>query len=260
MRLGVIGGTGTAALFGEGALAEPETTSRATSQANPWGNPSADLYHCTVDGQPLTFLQRHGDDGLSGNSHRAIPPHQINYRANIWALREAGVDRIVGINVVGGITPNAVPGALVVPDQLIDYTWGRQHSYMGEAGFPLRHVDFTSPFDADLRAALLKSAAQLGLSLLSEATYGVTQGPRLESAAEINRLERDGCHVVGMTAMPEAALARELDLAYAVCCVVVNRAAGRSRRDVSIHAEAAAHLDSGIAKVRRLIYGLLASQ
>jgi purine nucleoside phosphorylase len=177
----------------------------------------------------------------------------------MWALREAGAEQVLGINAVGGITPEARPGRLIIPDQLIDYTWGREHTYTGDHRFPLRHVEFTAPFSACLRDELLAMAATRGLDVLSAGVYGVTQGPRLESAAEIDRLERDGCHIVGMTAMPEAGLARELDLSYAICCVVVNRAAGRAPHGPGIHAEIAASLTTGMDHVRRLLMGLVSA-
>jgi 5'-deoxy-5'-methylthioadenosine phosphorylase len=246
MRLGIIGGTGTATLFGAGTPVELEL--------GPWGATSATLQRCRLDRREVIFLARHG--AVDGP---AIPPHRVNYRANIWAFRELGVDHVLGINAVGGIAPAAAPGRLVIPDQLIDYTWGRDHTYTGDSRFPLQHVDFSMPFSEALRDRLLAAGRECGLDLLPAGTYGATQGPRLETAAEINRLERDGCHVVGMTAMPEAALARELGLSYAICCVVVNQAAGRNPRGLSIHSEIAASLDSGMAVVRRLVTGLLAT-
>lgn len=246
MRLGIIGGTGTAALFGAGTAIELES--------GPWGATSAPLQRYRFGTHEVIFLSRHG-----ASDTPAIPPHRVNYRANVWAFRELGVDHVLGINAVGGIAPAAAPGRLVIPDQLIDYTWGRDHTFTGDSRFPLRHVDFTTPFCPVLRNRLLAAGSECELELLTAGTYGVTQGPRLETAAEIDRLERDGCHVVGMTAMPEAGLARELDLSYAICCVVVNRAAGRASADLSIHAEIAASLDSGMAGVRRLVTGLLAA-
>ena len=169
------------------------------------------------------------------------------------------MDQVLGINAVGGITPPATPGRLVIPDQLIDYTWGREHTFTGNEVFPLQHVDFTQPFTRSLRDCLLAAGKASGLDLVPAGTYGATQGPRLETAAEIDRLERDGCDVVGMTAMPEAVLARELNIAYAICCVVVNRAAGRNLGGESIHAEIAASLGTGMADVKRLVMGMLAA-
>jgi len=243
MRLGIIAGTGTAALFENGTA--------VTAAAGPWG-PSPPLRRCLVEGHEVLVIARHGEPGAP-----LISPHRVNYRANIWAMREAGVEHVLGINAVGGIAKGATPGRLAIPDQLIDYTWGREHTYMGDGGYPLRHVEFTCPFSPGLRMKLLAVAHNLGLDILPAGTYGVTQGPRLESAAEVDRLERDGCHIVGMTAMPEAGLARELDLSYAICCVVVNRAAGRAPAGVGIHAEMAASTADGMDHVRQLLVGLV---
>jgi purine nucleoside phosphorylase len=246
VRLGIIGGTGSAGLFGAGVS--------IPLAPGPWGTTSGPLERYQVNGHELIVLARHGVAGVS-----AIAPHRVNYRANLWALREARVEHVLGINTVGGITPATTPGRLVIPDQLIDYTWGREHTYAGDSRFPLRHVEFTAPFSAPLRDKLLATASSLGLDVMSRVTYGVTQGPRLESAAEIDRLERDGCHVVGMTAMPEAGLARELEMSYAICCVVVNRAAGRAPPGLGIHAEIAASLATGMDLVRRLVTRLVAT-
>ncbi len=246
MRLGIIGGTGSAGLLPPGtAVASPP---------GPWGATSAPVQQNHINGHEVLFLARHGAPGAP-----AIPPHKVNYRANLWALRELGVEHVLGINAVGGITPEATPGRLVVPDQLIDYTWGREHTFTGDSRFPLQHVEFTAPFSAPLRSLLLAAAGRCGLDALATGTYGATQGPRLETAAEIDRLERDGCHVVGMTAMPEAALARELALPYAICCMVVNQAAGRAPPGVAIHGEIAASMAAAMASVRRLVMDLLAA-
>lgn len=211
-RLGIIGGTGIDELDGLEVVAAhtPET---------PFGAPSRPVQEGRLAGAAVCFLQRHGSPG-------AIPPHLINYRANIWALRALGVRQIVAINAVGGISAGMAPGRLVIPDQLIDYTWGREHSFDDGASGELMHIDFTDPFDPDLRRRLIDAARAAGIPHAASGVYGVTQGPRLETAAEIRRLARDGCDVVGMTAMPEAALARELGLGYASVCMVVNAAAG----------------------------------
>lgn len=197
-------------------------------------------------------MARHGEPGAP-----AIAPHVVNYRANVWAFRELGVDHLLGINTVGGISHHAACGSLVLPDQLIDYSWGREHTYCGRTEFPLQHVEFTMPFSAPLREQLSSAAHRAGISLRSVGTYGVTQGPRLETAAEIDRMERDGCDLVGMTAMPEAGLARELGISYAICCVVVNQAAGRSPSGVGIHAEIAAHLAAGLSQAEALVQAFL---
>ncbi|HRO59769.1 MAG TPA: S-methyl-5'-thioinosine phosphorylase, partial [Burkholderiaceae bacterium] len=175
--------------------------------------------HRRLDGRPVVFLARHGYG-------HTIAPHDINYRANLWALREAGVAGVVSVATVGGIGERYVPGAIVVADQIIDYTHGRQGTYFEGPDQPVTHIDFTEPYDADLRQRLLRAAQHAGETLIDGGVYGCTQGPRLETAAEIRRLQRDGCDLVGMTGMPEAALARELDLPYAVLCVVANHAAG----------------------------------
>ncbi len=252
MRLGIIGGTGSAGLF-TGGLFDESALSLVDGPADGlWGDSSAPLRRGAFAGHEIFFLPRHGAPDAP-----AIPPHRVNYRANVWALAQVGVDHVLAINAVGGIALEATPGRLVVPDQLIDYTWGREHTYTGDLRFPLRHVDFTAPFSPPLRSQLLASARRLGLDVMPTATYGVTQGPRLETAAEIDQLERDGCHVVGMTAMPEAGLARELEISYAMCCVVVNQAAGRVPAGTTIHSQIAASLADGMTAVQRLIGGLL---
>ncbi len=209
-KVAVIGGTGLNDL---GAAAEP-----LGNLQTPYGPASALPQRLQFGDQAVLFLARHGQP-------HQIAPHDINYRANLWLLAQFGVRRILAVNAVGGIAADLGPGALAVPDQLIDYTWGRASSFSGPD--QLLHVDFTEPFTPELRHALIAGAAQAGIALTDGGTYACTQGPRLETAAEINRLERDGCSLVGMTAMPEAALARELGLDYASLCLVVNPAAGR---------------------------------
>lgn len=251
MRIGIIGGTGSAGLFPAGTPVAPASG----PGAQPWGTISSAPCRAELDGHEIIFLARHGAPDAP-----AIPPHRVNYRANLWALRELGVDHVLAVNAVGGIARGATPGRLVIPDQLIDYTWGRDHTFTGDSRYPLQHVDFTLPFTPALRDRLLAAAGRLGLDVLRTGTYGATQGPRLESAAEIERLDRDGCHVVGMTGMPEAGLARELDLSYAMCCVVVNHAAGRVPAGMTIHGQMAASLAEGMANVRRLVTGMLADE
>jgi 5'-methylthioinosine phosphorylase len=234
--LGIIGGTGLATLDGMAIeRSQPVTT--------PWGEPSAPLLHGRFAGRPAVFLARHG------RGH-TIAPHAVNYRANIWALRESGVTRIIAVNAVGGIGDAFAPGTLAVPDQIIDYSWGRVHSFYDEPGEALQHVDFTEPYSRALRQVLLAAAARANLPVRDGGVYAVTQGPRLETAAEIDRLARDGCDIVGMTGMPEAGLARELGLEYACCAVVVNRAAGRGG---DIHGELERWVEEGMATARRLL-------
>jgi 5'-methylthioinosine phosphorylase len=238
--LAIIGGTGLSELNGM-------AIERRQLVPTPWGEPSASLLHGALGGRRAVFLPRHG-------SGHTIPPHEVNYRANVWALREVGADRVVAVNAVGGISDDCQPGLLVIPDQLIDYTWGRHHSYSDGAGRPLRHVDFTQPYSESVRRDLLGAAGRAGLNVRDGGVYGVTQGPRLETAAEIDRMARDGCDLVGMTGMPEAALARELDLDFACCAMVVNRAAGRGE---DIHGELDRWVHEGMASVRRLLEALL---
>lgn len=216
--LAIVGGSGLSRL--NGLLAEaPRTVTTA------YGEPSAPLTFGHLGGQPVVFLPRHGQ------THH-LPPHQINYRANIAALRDAGVSGILAINTVGGIASSLVAGALAVPHQLIDYTWGRESSFARPG--QVLHVDFSHPYSETLRQRLLQAAQACGVAVQDGGVYAATQGPRLETAAEIDRLERDGCHMVGMTGMPEAALAREAGLDYACLALVANRAAGRSDSLISM--------------------------
>lgn len=210
--LAIIGGTGVADLEGLQVLREHHLQT-------PFGEPSRAIQEGLLGEAKLFFLQRHGSPG-------AIPPHRINYRANLWALKSLGVGGIVAINAVGGITESMRPGRLLIPHQVIDYTWGREHSFDDGRDGDLMHIDFTEPYERGLRMALLAAADRAGIPHEAAGVHGVTQGPRLETSAEIKRMARDGCDVVGMTGMPEASLARELDLPYASVCMVVNPAAG----------------------------------
>jgi 5'-methylthioadenosine phosphorylase/5'-methylthioinosine phosphorylase len=242
-RLAIIGGSGFSALPGL------EVERRAPVRTA-YGETSAPLTWGRLDGYPLLFLPRHGD------AH-GIPPHRINYRANIRALADAGASDIIGLGAVGGIAADCAPGVLCVPDQIIDYTSGRLGSfYQGEPDDPpLDHIDFTEPYCPTLRAELLGSAEQAGLRARSHGCYGATQGPRLETAAEIRRMKQDGCDLVGMTGMPEAALARELGLSYAALCFVVNPAPGCAPGPVTM-AEINANLRLCSGAVERLLQRL----
>lgn len=235
--LAIIGGTGLARL---GGLQD----ARREIVRTPYGDPSCALTFGNIDGAPIVFLARHGYG-------HTIAPHEINYRANIWALQEVGVERVIAVATVGGIRGDCAPGALVVPNQIVDYTSGRHGTYFEGAEQPVTHIDFTEPYDARTRQRLLDAGARLQRPLIDGATYGCTQGPRLETAAEIVRLERDGCCIVGMTGMPEAALARELQLPYAALCVVANHAAGKgsSRSSISLE-EIRRVLDEAMDSVR----------
>ncbi len=202
---------------------------------------------------PVWFLPRHG------HSH-GIAPHLINYRANLWALHAAGVRAVIAVNAVGGITERMLPGTLVIPDQLIDYSWGREHTYCTGTHALDKHVDFTWPYDKELALSLLQGAGMLDIPAQLGAVYACTQGPRLETAAEIRRLRQDGCDIVGMTGMPEAGLARELGLRYACLALVVNKAAGVGAGDGQgqiTHEEMQQHLHEGIGKVRAIVLATL---
>jgi len=238
MTLAIIGGSGLAALKGL-------EINRQQMQPTPYGEPSGPLTFGILNNKEVVFLPRHG------NPH-VIPPHKINYRANIWALKENGVDRIIGVNAVGGITGEMYPGRIVIPDQIIDYTWGRRHSYYEEDISEVTHINFTSPYSDSIRTKLIDTAGTIDLDIAGSGTYGATQGPRLETAAEIRRMERDGCDLVGMTGMPETALAREQDLAYASISVVANKAAGKSDEEITLDM-IEKNLSFGIRDVRKLL-------
>lgn len=239
--LAIIGGTGLNS-FQEG------DTDLDTS--TPFGHISAPLIECEKKGVRVVFLARHG-------SPHTLPPHKINYRANMWALKNKGVTHILAVNAVGGIHRNLSAGTVVVPDQIIDYSYGREHTFSDGVSYPgvigdLQHIDFTFPFNEELRSCLAKAAENCREDIVERATYAVSQGPRLETAAEINRFEIEGCDIVGMTAMPEAALARELDMDYASICLVVNPAAGRSATLISMD-DIHRVIDSGMIKVRKIL-------
>lgn len=241
-QLAIIGGTGIDEWEGLEVV-------RDHAISTPFGQPSRPIQEGRLGSTTLYFLQRHG-------SPDAIPPHRINYRANIWALKSLGVDGIVAINAVGGITESMRPGRLLIPDQLIDYTWGREHTFDEGGQGELMHIDFTEPYDRELRLALLGAAASAGVPHKTAGVHGVSQGPRLETAAEVQRLARDGCDVIGMTGMPEAALARESGVAYAAVCMVVNPAAGLGDQPLTL-AMMRETLVSEAALVRQLLSALL---
>jgi 5'-methylthioinosine phosphorylase len=242
--LAVVGGSGFAALRGFEEISRelPET---------PYGPPSAPVVRGRLGAGELLFLPRHGV------GHR-IPPHRINYRSNVWALKHCGAQKILGLAAVGGIDSAYGPGVLAVPDQIIDYTYGRAQSFFDGDGGEVLHIDFTRPYCEELRRALLAAAPAAGLALVDGGTYGVTQGPRLETAGEVVRLERDGCDVVGMTGMPEAALARELGICYACCAFVVNWAAGKAAGEI-LMAEIEENIRLSSVRVQRLLGALVAT-
>ena len=210
--LAVIGGTG---LYALAALEDVEAHQPVTR----YGAPSGPVRVGSLGGRRVAFLARHGE----GHS---VPPHKVNYRANLAALQALGARRVLALNTVGGITERFAPRALGCPDQLVDYTWGRISTFCEEEGSEVLHVDFGDPYTPSLRGEVLAAAGRAGVALVDGGCYGATQGPRLETRAEIARMRRDGCDLVGMTGMPEAGLARELGLAYACLAIVANWAAG----------------------------------
>jgi len=244
--LAILGGSGLAQFS---ALAETRRIAARTA----FGEPSGPLTLGQIGGREVLFLARHGE----GHS---IAPHEINYRANIQALKDAGASRIAAVATVGGIRREFGPGALVVPDQIIDYTWGRASTFFDGPGAKVTHIDFTWPYSAALRRAIVAAAGACGEMIADGACYGVTQGPRLETAAEIARMERDGADLVGMTAMPEAALAREAGLEYAAIAVVANHAAGKgdSAHEISLSAIEEV-VQRAMQRVRRILERLAAA-
>lgn len=234
--IAIIGGSGLNSLSEGDAVGEQQT---------PFGHCAHPLRLSRLGAHDVVFLARHGQP-------HALAPHLINYRANLWALHALGVKRVLAVNAVGGIGERFVSGALVIPDQLIDYTWGRESTFFDGSRGPLQHIDLSYPYSASLREVLVGAARDLALPVLDGAVYAATQGPRLETAAEINRLERDGCDIVGMTAMPEAALARELGIEYAAICLVVNPAAGRGSGEITM-ADIEVVLVQGMEQVKRVL-------
>jgi 5'-methylthioinosine phosphorylase len=238
--LGIIGGTGLAQL-------ENLKVMRREIARTPYGEASQPLIFGELAGEQVVFLARHGGG-------HTIPPHAVNYRANIWALHTAGVKSLLAIATTGSIAPDLNPGDLVLPDQIIDYTYGRKNTYHDGIDFPVKHIDFTYPYSEDLRNLCKLAAANINHKLHDGGVYACSQGPRLETAAEINRFERDSATIVGMTGMPEAALARELGLDYAAICPVANHAAGRGSSVNGIQYQAlSVSLELTMQKVRQLI-------
>lgn len=243
--LAIIGGTGLT------QLDNLEITHRQVART-PYGEPSGALTFGNINGHHVIFLARHGYG-------HTIPPHEVNYRANLWALRDQNVSHIVSVASVGGIHPDLTPGTLVVPDQIIDYTHGRKHSFYNGGDKAVVHIDFTEPYSQDMRTKIMDAIADAGEHAIDHGVYATVQGPRLETAAEINRLERDGATMVGMTGMPEASLARELGLSYAAIGVVANHAAGRGNSKIAISGtEVQTTLAQAMGRVRTVLAHLVA--
>jgi len=243
--LAIIGGSGLS------QLNNLEVKHRKVART-PYGEASGPLTFGSVSGRELVFLARHGYG-------HTMAPHEVNYRANLWALKQEKVEGIVSIASVGGIRKDLQPGMLMLPDQIIDYTWGRGSTFFEGADAPVTHIDFTEPYSASVRERIREAARLCGERLVEGGVYAATQGPRLETAAEINRMERDGADVVGMTGMPEAVLARELGLDYAAIAVVANYAAGRgdSAGGISM-TQIGEVLEEAMGRVRRIIGQLAA--
>ncbi len=240
-KLAIIGGSGFTRM-------ESLEITRREVVNTPYGEPSSPLIHGVYDGIEIVFLPRHG-------AGHTIPPHKVNYRANIWAIKHIEVDYVVGMATVGGIREDMSPGSVAIPDQIIDYTWGRGHTFFENDLSQVTHIDFTEPYCQELRAALISAAELAGLEIIKNGTYGATQGPRLETAMEIRRMQSDGCDIVGMTGMPEAALARELGLLYAHCSVVANWGAGIGDGPIKM-SDIEINMNKGMSKVYALLLKL----
>ena len=238
--LAIIGGSGLT------KLANLEVRRHRVART-PYGDPSGALTFGRIGQCDVVFLARHGYG-------HTIAPHEVNYRANLWALKEAGADEVVSVASVGGIRKDVWPGMIVLPHQIIDYTWGRRSTFHQGDGATVTHIDFTEPYSGAMRKRIAAAAQACGEKIADGGVYATTQGPRLETAAEIDRLERDGADVVGMTGMPEAALARELGLEYATIAVIINPAAGRgeSKHAISL-AGMQVVLEQAMQRVRKII-------
>ncbi|RCS59567.1 S-methyl-5'-thioinosine phosphorylase [Parvibium lacunae] len=241
----IIGGSGLA------KLTNLEVSKRQVMRT-PYGEPSGALTFGQINGVDVVFFARHGYG-------HTIAPHEINYRANLWALHALDVDGIISIASVGGIRQDMQPGTLVIPDQIIDYTFGRKHTFFEGPEQPVNHIDFTQPYSEELRAHLFAAVDGVSEACVLGATYACTQGPRLETAAEIRRLERDGADIVGMTGMPEAALARELGLKYATLAIVANWAAGKGDSRETVSKEGIQQtLEQAMHRVRKILVAFVA--
>ena len=219
-KIAIIGGTDLCEL-------KHLKASRREHRTTPYGLSSAPLTYGTLHGKHVVFIARHGDK-------YTIPSHKINYRSNIWALKDAGVDQIISVSIVGGIRSDMTPGRFVVPDQLIDYTFLREHTFFDGEDKEIHHINFSDPFEQNLRKVIIDAAHESDLDPSEEAVYGVVEGPRLQTIAEVKRLERDGCDIIGLTLMPEAALARELEINYACLAIVAGKASGRENIQISM--------------------------
>lgn len=237
-RLAIIGGTGLT------SINELNILNKQTVDT-PYGSTSGPFTVGELAGNEIVFLPRHGYE-------HNIPPHKINYRANIWGLHSIGISHVIGVTSVGGIHANIPPKKIAIPDQIIDYTHSRKQTFFEEKLDQVTHIDFTQPYCNEMRKTLLQAAKNLELNVFVDGTYGATQGPRLETAAEINRMEKDGCDIVGMTGMPEATLAKELELCYATCALSVNWAAGRSETEIKM-SDIKLVVEEGMDSIKQLL-------
>ncbi|MEE8150240.1 MAG: S-methyl-5'-thioinosine phosphorylase [Nitrosomonadaceae bacterium] len=238
--LAIIGGTGMA------QLSCLEISHRKIVRT-PYGEPSGPLTFGKINKHEVVFLARHGYG-------HTIPPHAVNYRANLWALHSLNPTRVISVASVGGIRADLTPGKTAVPDQIIDHTYGRKFTYFEDTDKPITHIDFTKPYCDKTRGRILEAAKLENEKIIDGGVYAATQGPRLETAAEINKLEREGADMVGMTGMPESALAKELGLRYATIAVVANYAAGRGTNTHAIRLEDVhAVLEKAMVGVRRIL-------
>ena len=241
-QLAIIGGTGLS------KIAELDIVEQHQVKT-PFGEPSAKIVEAKLADKVIYFLARHGEQ-------HTIAQHRINYRANIWALQSLGVTEIIAVAAVGGISADVGPETIVCPDQIIDYTYGREQSFFSDDFSAHKHIDFTYPYSEQLRQRILSAGQQCNIQVVNKGVYGATQGPRLETAAEIKRMAQDGCTLVGMTGMPEVALSRELELDYACCALVVNWAAGLSGKEIH-YADIEQTVNSGMASVQRILTGII---
>ena len=245
-KIAIIGGTGLTALHSLQILYE-ETVE------TPFGVPSSPISVGKFADQEILFIARHG-------ANHNIPPHKVNYRANLWALHKMGVSKIIAMAAVGGIGDAFEPRAIAIPDQIIDYTYVRNQTFYEDNLEDVTHIDFSYPYCEALRKDLIDAAGRAKVSVLTKATYGATQGPRLETAAEIRRLQQDGCDIVGMTGMPEAALAKELGICYATCALVANWAAGKGGEGVITTDEIHRNVEDGLVHIYALLTAYLRHQ
>ena len=237
-KLAIIGGTGLTSIEELKIVSKEEVDT-------PYGAPSAALVIGELADKEIIFIARHG-------KNHTIPPHKINYRANIWALKSVGVTDVIAVAAVGGIHQDIPPQKIVIPDQIIDYTYGRKHTFFEDALSEVTHIDFTHPYHEELRQKLFRAAKDNDINVYDGGVYGATQGPRLEAAAEIIRLQKDGCDIVGMTGMPEASLAKELRLNYACCALSVNWAAGKSGSEITMQ-EIQQAIEKGMVAVKSIL-------